>query len=290
MAERIRADGLDVLFDLTGHTGQARPDLFASRPAAVQVNYLGYAGTLGASYYDCVITDPFTTPPGAQSDFVERLCYVGECYLPSDTQRSAAAQPTRAHYGLADDTFVFMSQAATYKMLPALFDVWMGLLRSLPDALLWLRPVDGIAQRNLRAEADHRGVDPQRLAFAPNEPIERYLARYALADLYLDTYPFGSHTTVNDSLWMGLPAVTVAGRSMASRTSASELRAAGLPELAAASIDEYAAIALALARDRERLHALTARLRSGARASALFDIERYTQAFAAGVERMWSEA
>ena len=290
MAERIRADDIDVLFDLTGHTGQARPDLFASRPAPLQVNYLGYAGTLGAAYYDFVITDPFTTPPGARSDFVERICHVGESYLPSDTRRSAAVRPARSDYGLPDDAFVLMSQAATYKILPALFDVWMRLLRSLSDAMLWLRPVDTIAERNLRVEADRRGVDPRRLAFAPNEPVECYLARYALADLYLDTYPFGSHTTVNDALWMGLPVVTVAGRSMASRTSAGELRAAALPELMAASIDEYEAISLSLAGDGERLRALTARLRGGLRASALFDMERYTRAFEAGVERMWNEA
>jgi len=166
----------------------------------------------------------------------------------------------------------------------------MRLLRSLPDAVLWLRPLDAIAERNLRAEADRRGVDPGRLAFAPSEPVERYLARYPLADLYLDTHPFGSHTTVNDALWMGLPVVTIAGRSMASRTSASQISAVPLPELLAASADEYEAIALTLAREREKLRALSARLRGGVRASALFDMERYTRAFEAAVERMWNEA
>ena len=290
MAERIGADRIDMLFDLTGHTGQARPDLFASHPASVQVNYLGYAGTLGATYYDFVVTDPITTPPSAQGDFVERTCCVGECYLPSDTQRSAVAPPMRAEYGLREDAFVFVSQAAPYKLLPSVFDVWMRFLRSLSDAMLWLRPVDAIAQRNLRAEADRRGVDPRRLAFAPNEPVARYLARYALADLYLDTYPFGSHTTVNDALWMGLPVVTIAGRSMAARTSATQVRAAALPELVAGSLDEYEAMALSLARDRERLAALTARLRGSVRASALFDMARYTQAFEGSMERMWNDA
>jgi predicted O-linked N-acetylglucosamine transferase (SPINDLY family) len=290
MAERIRADRIDLLFDLTGHTGQARPDLFASRAAPVQINYLGYAGTLGAPYYDFVVTDPVTTPPGAHGDFVERSCCVGQCYLPSDTRRSAAPSSSRADYGLAEDAFVFASQAAPYKLLPSVFDVWMRLLRSLPDAMLWLRPVDAIAQRNLRDEADRRGVDPRRLVFAPNEPIARYLARYALADLYLDTYPFGSHTTVNDALWMSLPVVTIAGRTMAARTSATQVRAAGQSELVAASLDEYETIALSLARDRERLDALTARLRGGVRASALFDMARYAQAFEAAVEQMWTEA
>jgi predicted O-linked N-acetylglucosamine transferase (SPINDLY family) len=290
MAERIRGDSIDMLFDLTGYTGQARPDLFASRAAPVQVNYLGYAGTLGAAYYDFIITDSFTTPPDARSDFVERICDLGECYLPSDTRRASGDRPARSDYGLRDDALVLMSQAATYKILPALFDVWMRLLRNLPDATLWLRPVDSIAERNLRLEADRRGVDPARLAFAPSEPVERYLARYALADVYLDTYPFGSHTTVNDALWMGLPVVTVAGRSMASRTSASEVRAAALAELVAASVDEYEALVLSLARERTRLRALTDRLHSGVRTTALFDIAGYTQAFEAGVERMWNDA
>ena len=289
MAERIRADRIDMLFDLTGHTGQARPDLFASRPAPVQVNYLGYAGTLGATYYDFIVTDPVTTLPTAQSDFVERFCCVGECYLPSDTLRSAAEPPNRADYGLGEDAFVFVCQAAPYKVLPSLFDVWMRLLRSLPDAVLWLRSADPIAQRNLRAEADRRGVEPRRLAFAPNEPVARYLARYALANLYLDTYPFGSHTTVNDALWMGLPVVTIAGRSMAARTSATQIRAAALPELVAGSLDEYEAIAISLARDRARLAALTVRLRGGVRSGALFDMARYTQAFEAAMERMLTE-
>ncbi|HSS71440.1 MAG TPA: tetratricopeptide repeat protein [Casimicrobiaceae bacterium] len=289
MAERIRADRIDILFDVTGHTGQARPDLFALRPAQIQVSYLGYAGTLGATYYDFVITDPVTTPPSAQGDFVERFCCVGKCYLPSDTQRTVAPPPDRADYGLGEDAFVFASQAAPYKLLPSLFDVWMRLLRSLPDAMLWLRPVDPAAQRNLRAEADRRGVEPRRLAFAPKEPLARYLARYALANLYLDTYPFGSHTTVNDALWMGLPVLTIAGHSMAARTSATQIRAAELPELVAASLDEYEAMAISLARDRARLAALTMRLRKGVRASALFDMARYTKGFEAAVERMWNE-
>jgi predicted O-linked N-acetylglucosamine transferase (SPINDLY family) len=288
MAERIRADQIDVLFDLTGHTGQAQPDLFAARAAPLQVNYLGYAGTLGALYYDFIVTDLFATPASAQKDFVERLCPAGECYLPSDTRRSGAIGLARGDYGLRDDAFVFTNQAAPYKILPALFDVWMRLLRRLPEAVLWLRPVDALTQRNLRAEADRRGVDPHRLVFAPDEPVECYLARFALADLYLDTHPFGSHTTVNDALWMGLPVVTVAGRSMAARTSASELRAAGLAELVAASLDEYEAIALSLARDRERLRALATR--NAIRSSALFDMARYARSFEAGLGRMWNEA
>ena len=290
MAERIRDDGIGMLFDLTGHTGQGRPDLFASRAAPIQVNYLGYAGTLGASYYDFVITDRFTTPEAARADFVERLCYVGECYLPSDPARQKAVPaPERAEYGLGEDAFVFMTQAATYKIQPPLFDVWMRLLRSLSEAVLWLRPADPAVQKNLRAEADRRGVDPRRLVFAPDEPLPRYLARFALADLYLDTYPFGSHTTVNDALAAMLPVLTIAGRSMAARASAAQVRAASLPELVAGSSTEYESLARALARDRWRLDNLASRLRRDGSPGTLFDMQRYARAFEAALDRIWAE-
>jgi protein O-GlcNAc transferase len=286
---RIRADDIELLFDLTGHTGQARPDVFAARPAPVQVNYLGYAGTLGASYWDYVLTDGYTTPPGEQQHFSERFCYLGACYLPSDTRRVLdVPPPARADYGLPESAFVFVTQAAAYKILPPLFAVWMRLLASVADAVLWLRPHDARAQANLRAEAKRRGIDPGRLIFAPQDGAARYLARYALADLFLDTYPFGSHTTVNDALFAGLPVLTLAGRSMAARASAAQLLAAGLPELVAASFDQYEAIARDLAGNRQRLQALRRRL--DARDAPLFDMVAYTRTFEAALERMASAA
>jgi protein O-GlcNAc transferase len=284
---RIRTDAIDVLFDLTGHTGQARPDLFAARPAPVQVNYLAYAGTLGARYWDYVLTDAYTTPPGEEVHFSEQCCYLGACYLPGDSARAPVTPPPlRSDYGLPDSAFVFITQAAAYKILPPLFSLWTRLLASIPDALLWLRPVAATAAANLRAEAARRGIDPQRLVFAPLDPAPRYLARYALADLYLDTYPFGSHTSVNDALFAGLPVLTLAGRSMAARASAAQLVAVGLPELVAASYDQYEATARALADDRARLRALRERLGSAGRLSPLFDMVAYTRAFEAAVERM----
>jgi predicted O-linked N-acetylglucosamine transferase (SPINDLY family) len=288
IAERIRSDGIDMLFDLAGHTGQARPDLFAAKPAPVQVNFLGYPGTLGAAYVDFILTDDYTTPPSAGGDFIERPVSLGACYMPSDGDRTPAPTPPRSAYGLADDALVLMSQAAAYKIHPEVFDVWMRLLRGLPDALLWLRPVHATAQANLRREAERRGVDPRRLVFTPTEPLDRYLARYALADLYLDTWPYGSHTTVNDALSSGLPVATMTGRSMAARGSASQLHAVGMPELVATSGEEYEAIGVDLGRDRDRLRELARRLRDEGPASALFDMQRYTLAFEAAVERMWS--
>ncbi len=290
-AARIRADHAAILFDLAGHTEYARPDVFAARPAPVQVNYLGHAGTLGAAYYDYVITDATTTPPAEQAHFIEKLVDIGDCYFPSDSQRAiATTMLTRADYDLPGGKFVFVSQAAPYKILPEIFDLWMGLLGRIDQSVLWLRPMREEAVANLRAEAQRRGVLPQRLVFAPQEPVPRYLARYRLADLYVDTYPFGSHTTVNDALFVGLPVVTLAGRSMASRASGSQLRAVGLADLVAHSQDEYAAIAVGLASDRNRLAAVATRLRETGHASPLFDAQAYSRRFEAAVMRMLRES
>jgi protein O-GlcNAc transferase len=287
---RIRDDGIAMLFDLTGHTEHARPDIFAARPAPVQINFLGYAGTLGAPYYDHVVTDTYVTPAAEQENFAEALAYVGECYFPSDSKRVIdTAVRTRTDYSLPEDAFVFCSQAAPYKINPDLFALWMRLLARVDDSVLWLRPMPAIAEANLRREAEARGIGAGRLVFAPHEPAPRYLARFRLADLYLDTSPFGSHTAVNDALFAGLPVLTLSGRGMAARASASQLLAAGLPELIATTQEQYEAIALALVNDRARLAQLAAGLRDGGSARALFDMPRYTREFEAMLLRIWQE-
>jgi protein O-GlcNAc transferase len=282
----IRDDTIAVLFDLTGHTAYSRPGVFAARPAPVQVNFLGFAGTLGAAYYDYIITDAYTTPQDEQPHFEERLLPLAECYIPSDPKRVLGPLPSREIYGLPADAFVFMSQAAPYKVLPEMFDLWARLVASVDGSVLWMRSMRPEAQANLRNEALRRGIAGERLIFAPSEPVPQYLARYRMADLYLDTYPFGSHTTVNDALFAGLPVLTLAGRSMAARASASQVRAAGLPEMIASSHEGYESIALALVRNRERLDDLTARLRSRGRASALFDMTSYAKRFEDAVLRI----
>jgi protein O-GlcNAc transferase len=279
IAAVIRNDAIAILFDLTGHTAHSRPDVFATRPAPVQINFLGYAGTLGAAYYDYIITDAYTTPASEKASFEEELLPLAGCYLPSDPERVLGALPSRASYGLAEDAFVFTSQAAPYKILPEMFELWARLVAIVHGSVLWLRPMRPEAQSNLRREAAKRGIAGERLIFAPSEPLPQYLARYRLADLYLDTYPFGSHTTVNDALFAGLPVLTLAGRSMAARASASQVRAAGLPELIASTMQEYESIALGLARNRVRLEELTARLRSAGPTSSLFDMTSYARRF-----------
>ena len=290
IAAQIRADRIEILFDIAGHTEYARPDVFAARPAPLQVNYLGQAGTLGADYYDYIGTDPYTTPPGEQANFAERFWYLGDCYFPCDSLRPIAEPlASREEYGLAAEAFVFLSQAAAFKLVPPIFDTWMRLLNQAGNSVLWLRPMLPLAKANLRAEAARRGIDPERLVFAPKEALPRYLARYRVADLYLDTHPFGSHTTVNDALFAGLPVLTLAGRSMAARASASQVRAVGLAELIATSHEEYESIALSLVHDPGKLRALTARLRTEARASPLFDMASYVRRFEAGLLQIWRD-
>jgi predicted O-linked N-acetylglucosamine transferase (SPINDLY family) len=285
---QIQSDGVGMLFDIAGHTEHARPDIFAARPAPIQVNYLGQAGTLGAAYFACIPTDAFTTPAAEQVHFAEKFMYMDGCYFPSDPQRPIAEPaPTRGEYGLPDDAFVFFSQAATFKVLPQMFEAWMRLLSRVPGSVMWLRPMRALAKANLKLEARQRGIAEERIVFAPGEPLPRYLARFRLADLYLDTYPFGSHTTVNDSLYAGLPVVTLAGRSMAARASGSQIRAAGLGELVATSLEEYEAIALSLVRDRHRLGEIATRLRTHGRESALFDMRTYAAGFERALLGIW---
>lgn len=286
---RLRADRIDILFDLTGHTTGARPELFAARPAPIQTNYVGYAGTMGAAYFDYIVSDAFATPESAQRDFVEKLVLLEGCYLPSDSQREIAARPARDEYALPERAFVYTSQAAPYKILPEMFEAWMRVLAQVEQSVLWLRPMPDEAKANLRAQAERRGVGGGRLVFAPQEPPARYLARFRLADVYLDTYPFGSHTTVNDALYAGLPVVTLAGRSMAARASGSQVIAAGMQELVADAHSAYIDVAVGLGRDRARLRASASKLAEPARCP-LFDSRAYARRFEAALEWMWSDA
>jgi protein O-GlcNAc transferase len=287
---QIRADRIGMLFDIAGHTEHSRPDIFAARPTPLQLNYLGQAGTLGATYFDYIPTDVFTTPATEQRHFAEKLLFLGECYFPCDPNRLIDTVPlARSAYALPDQAFVFLSQASAFKILPPMFDVWMQLLRDVPQSVLWLRPMRPLSKINLQHEASRRGIDPGRVIFSPGEPLPRYLARFRLADLYLDTHPFGSHTTVNDSLYAGLPVVTLSGRSMAARASASQLHAVGLQELVASSHEHYLQIATSVATDRARLREMTMRLRSAGRASTLFDMKGYTDHFEAALLHVWDE-
>jgi predicted O-linked N-acetylglucosamine transferase (SPINDLY family) len=278
VARMIADDGVDILVDLKGYTKQSRLELLSRRLAPIEVAYLGYPGTVACEVMDYIIGDRFVTPFDHQPHYSERLVQMPDAYQINDRRRPIAEPgPSRADCGLPDDAFVFCAFNTTYKLTPAVFAVWMSLLRQVPGSLLWLFQANDVVENNLRREAAARGVDPARLVFAPKKPLDEHLARYRLADLFVDTNPYTGHTTTSDSLWAGLPAVTYMGDTFASRVAGSLLSAAGVPELATRSLAEYEALALALARDPARLAALRRQLNETRLTVPLFDSLRFTR-------------
>lgn len=285
-ARCIREHEIDILIDLHGLTAGARPDIPAWRPAPVQITYLGFPGTTGLPGIDYVIADRYLIPDSEQPYYSETPLYLAQIYQCSDRQRPVAELPSRAACGLPEDRFVFCSFNNNYKFNEAMFDCWLRILQRSPNSVLWLLADNPWAQANLCARAADRGVDPQRLLFAPRVAPAQYLARYAAADLFLDTYPFNAGTTANDALWMGLPVLTRSGRTFASRMAGSLLTALGLPELICDSLQAYEDRAVALAAQAGGLATLRERLRSGREASALFDTPRFVRDFEAALKQV----
>ncbi|WP_170065936.1 tetratricopeptide repeat protein [Novosphingobium guangzhouense] len=281
-----RAQGLDIAVDLKGYTLGTRTRLFGQRLAPVQVSWMGYPGTLGHPCMDYFIADRVTMPDGADAFFTEKIVRLAHCYQANDDARPILPDMRgRAGHGLPPDGFVFASFNQCYKISPAEWDVWMALLRAVEGSVLWLLRTNPWAEANLQREAAARGVDAQRLVFAPPLPHGEHLGRLTHADLFLDTFAVNAHTTASDALWAGLPVLTLTGRQFAARVAASLLCAVGLPELTTQTVEDYAATALALARDPARLADLRARLATNRRTHPLFDTEGYTRR----VERAFEE-
>lgn len=289
VAALAASEGIDILVDLKGYTKQSRFDLLRARMAPIQAAYLGYPGTIGCPLMDYVIGDRFVTPPEFQPYYTERLVIMPDAYQINDRRRTIAEPgPTRAECGLPDDAFVFCSFNTTYKITPEIFRIWMRLLAQTPGSLLWLFEANPDAAASLRRSAAAAGIDPARLVFAPKRPLADHLARYRLADLFVDTYPYTGHTTTSDALWAGLPVVTVMGDSFASRVAASLLNAAGLPETVTTSFADYEALALALARDPARIASYRERLVRTRFQVPLFDSLRFTHSLERAYETMWA--
>ncbi|NUB06341.1 tetratricopeptide repeat protein [Azospirillum sp. Vi22] len=287
-AQAIAADGIDILVDLKGYTAFARTAILAARPAPVQVNWLGYPGTMGADFIDVILADAVTIPPGEEGFYSEAVVRLPHCYQPNDRHRAIAERtPSRADCGLPEDGFVFCCFNNPYKLTPAVFDVWARLLRAVPGSVLWLYAGNPLVAGNLRGEAAARGVAPDRLVFAPPRPLVEHLARHRLADLFLDTLPYNAHTTASDALWTGLPVVTCRGATFAGRVAASLLDTVGLPELVTDSSAAYEALALDLARDPQRLAELKARLELARTASPLFDGDRFARGLEDAYRAIW---
>lgn len=287
-ARRIHEDGVDILVDLSGYTRHCRTEVMTLRPAPIQVNYLGYPGTMGAGFIDYILTDPFSVPADQQPFYAERLVHLPDTYQANDRRRPVADTVfSRADCGLPEDGVVFCSFNHTPKFTPMMFDIWMRLLRRVPGSVLWLLKTDETAMANLGREAAARGVDPARLVFAPRMGLPLHLARYRTADLFLDTAPYNAHTTASDALWVGCPVVTFAGTTFPGRVAGSLLRAAGMPELIAPSPEAYEALALALANDAARRADLRRRLEENRDRCALFDTPRFTRNVEWAYAKMW---
>jgi predicted O-linked N-acetylglucosamine transferase (SPINDLY family) len=289
VARQMRAHEIDVAVDLSGFTEGCRPGVLAHRPAPVQVNYLGYPGTMGADFIDYIIVDPFVVPINEKTFFNEKPVYLPDCYLPSDTTRAATEHvPSRSEYGLPERGFVFASFNNSYKITPRVFDVWMRLLQAIPGSVLWLRTDNRWSIENLRREAEAREVSAERLIPATRSPLSEHLARHRLADLFLDTLPYNAHSTAADALWAGLPVLTCSGRTFASRVAGSLLHSIGIPELATSTLEEYKSLALKLASDPASLSVLRDRLRQNRLAAPLFDMPRFCRHLERAYDEMFA--
>jgi len=281
---------VDIALDLMGFTEGSRTEILAFRPAPIQVNYLGYPGTMAADYIDYIIADPVVIPDAQRAYYREKVLHLPHSYLPGDRSRVIGDRvPSRAEAGLPEHGFVFCGFNNNYKFTPAMFEIWMRLLRNVEGSVLWLSQVNAAAVRNLKREAEARGVAASRLVFAPFvERDDDHLARMSLADLFLDTLPYNAHASASDALWAGLPVLTIAGASFPGRVGGSLLHAIGMPELIAPSSEAYEQLALRLARDPVALAAQKARLAQNRETHPLFDTARFTRdleaAYAAMVE------
>jgi protein O-GlcNAc transferase len=288
IANLLRRNEIDIAVDLMGFTADNRLNVFARRPAPIQVNYMGYPGTMAAPYIDYLIADRMVIPDDARRFYSEQIVWLPNSYFITDGGLAIAEHtPTRAQCGLPETGFVFCCFNSNYKILPEIFDIWMRLLGAIEDSVLWLIETNARATTNLRREAERRGITAARLIFAGKANLPDHLARHRLADLCIDTLPYNAHTTASDSLWAGLPVVSFGGTTMAGRVASSLLEAAGLPELVMSSVGEYEATALKLARDPAFLAAIKDKLARNRNSCPLFDTCRSTRAMEAAYLRMW---
>jgi len=279
IADLVRASEIDILVDLMGFTANSRTGVYIRRPAPVQVNYLGYAGTMGSPHFDYILADRVVIPEEKRACYSEKVVYLPDSFMGSDSgRRSAAAAPDRAANGLPEHGFVFCSFNQSYKITPPIFDLWMRLLSRIDDSVLWLSTMNDTAMRNLRHEAQIRKVDPNRIVFAERVVRnEDHLARHQLADLFLDTLPYNAHSTAADALFAGVPVLTCLGDTFAGRVAASLLQAVRIPELITTTLAAYESMAFDLATHPEKLALIKRKLADHRLTAAPFDAQRFTK-------------
>lgn len=280
---------IDIAVDLNGFTQGGRTDVFAMRAAPIQVDYLGYPGTMGADYIDYLIADSTLIPEEQQQHYAEKIIYLPGSYQVNDSKRPVADRLfTRAECGLPEEAFVFCSFNNSYKFTPEMFGIWMRLLNKVEGSVLWLPKNNDAAMRNLRQEAKARGVDPERVMFAPYVSNSKdHLARTRIADLFLDTLPFNAHTTASDALWAGLPILTCLGKTFPGRVAASLLNAVGVPELITRNLNQYEALALELSTNPRKLLSIRQKLAANRMTHPLFDTALFAKHIESAYVSIW---
>jgi protein O-GlcNAc transferase len=278
VAAAICENKIDILVNLNGYFGEPRTSVFALRPAPIQVNYLGFPGTLGANYMDYIIADQHVIPAGHKIFYTEKVVHLPNCYQANDTKKEIGTRVfNRAEFGLPEKHFVFCCFNKCYKIIPDTFDCWMQILKQVEGSVIWLLEDNAAAANNLRKEAAIRGVNSERLVFAKRMSLPDHLARHQLADLFLDTLPYNAHTTASDALWAGLPVLTHIGETFAGRVAASLLNAIRLPELITTTSDAYEQMAIDLATHPEKLAAIKSKLAENRLTTPLFDTKLFTK-------------
>jgi predicted O-linked N-acetylglucosamine transferase (SPINDLY family) len=288
-AAKMRDDGIDIIVDLNGYTKDARTKVFALRPAPIIVNWFGFPSTMGSPYHHYIIADPYIVPDGYETYYSEKVVRM-PCYQPNDRRRTISdRRPSRSEAGLPERALVYCCLNGTQKLTALTFGRWMTILRQVPDSVLWLLTGTIETNERLRHSAVEQGVAADRLVVASKKPNPEHLARYPLADLFLDSMPYGSHTTAADAMWMGVPILTFSGRSFASRVCGSLVRSAGIGELICDTSEQYVEQAIALGNDRERLTSIRQRLIAGRNTSLLFDTSQLVANLEDLYRKMWSE-
>ena len=283
-----RHDEIDIAIDLKGYTQHTRSAIFAYRLAPIQINYLGYPGTLGANFIDYIIADDVVIPPEQRQYYSENVIYLPHSYQVNDNTRKISARPlSRAAFGLPEQAFVFCCFNNNYKISPQEFDIWMRLLDRVKGSVLWLLQSNKWAKMNLCKEADKRGINPERLIFANRVNQDEHLARQRLADLFLDTFNVNAHTTASDALWAGLPVVTKQGQGFAARVAASLLTSVGLPELITNTDEEYEALIFDLATDNTQLKIIKDKLAQNRHTHPLFNTELFARHIEDGYQQVY---
>jgi protein O-GlcNAc transferase len=283
-----RQDKIDIAVDLNGYTQNSRSGVFAYRAAPMQINFLGYPGTMGAEFIDYIIADQHLIPPKNQKYFSEKQIYLPNTYMPTDNSREFSKRPiSRSDMGLPDNAFVFCCFNNNYKITDLEFDIWMRVLSKVEGSVLWLRRSNQLSDKNMIKEAQKRNINASRLVFADRVPMDEHLARHKLADLFIDTFAFNAHTTTSEALWAGLPVVTKMGQGFAARVAGSLLNAVGLPELVTENEQDYEDLIIDLATNPNKLAKVKEKLATNRLSHPLFDTELYTKHLEDGYQQAY---